>query len=385
MLNKLDPIELTLDLVRIPSITPVDAGALDIVEKSLNDLGFKTRRYKFEDVDNLYARFGEKAPNICFAGHTDVVPTGDLTKWSVPPFEGVIKDNRLIGRGAADMKSAIAAFIIATKRYLGKNPSPDGSISFLITGDEEGVAINGTVKILEAIEKEGEKIDHCIVGEPTCPKILGDMIKNGRRGSINCTISSIGTQGHVAYPDLAYNPIPPLLEALHIFQNHELDKGAEGFQPSNLEIVTIDVGNPATNVIPQKASARFNIRFNTNHSGQSLKTWIEGVCADINKKYNANLETEISISGEPFFTKPSPFTDVVQNAAKKVTGITPELSTTGGTSDARFIKNHCPVIEFGIVGATLHKIDENVEVKDIIALTDIYENILDNYFKIREW
>ncbi|MBN8649633.1 MAG: succinyl-diaminopimelate desuccinylase, partial [Caulobacterales bacterium] len=247
---------------------------------------------------------------------------------------------------------------------------------------EEGIAINGTKKLIAAIDNAGEKIDHCIVGEPTCPNILGDMIKNGRRGSINCKINSIGKQGHVAYPDKAINPIPALLEILYRLQNHKLDDGAPGFQPSNLEIVTIDVGNNASNVIPQSASARFNIRFNTNHSGKSLENWIIATCKEVQKLYNAKLELDIVISGEPFFTKPCDFTQLVQDATFEVTNIVPELSTTGGTSDARFIKNYCAVIEFGIVGATLHQINENVKIEDIYNLTKIYENILQKYFKI---
>ncbi len=377
----IDPLEFTKKLVNIPSITPIDAGALDLLQSELEKIGFICKRYKFEDVDNLYARIGNVAPNICFAGHTDVVPTGEISKWNDPPFIATEKNGNLYGRGTADMKSAIAAFVTACQNYLANNVLM-GSISFLITGDEEGIAINGTKKLIAAIDAEGEKIDHCIVGEPTCPNILGDMIKNGRRGSINTFIISKGQQGHVAYPDKAINPVPALIEFLNIIQNFKLDDGAQGFQPSNLEIVTIDVGNNASNVIPQNASARFNIRFNTNHSGESLKQWIISVRDEVQKNHNAKLELDIVISGEPFFTEPCNFTQLVQDAAFEVTNLIPQLSTTGGTSDARFIKNYCPVIEFGIVGATLHQINENVKIDDIYKLAKIYENILDKYFKI---
>ncbi len=380
--NNIDPVNFTIDLISCPSVTPIEGGALNLLEEVLKDLGFKTKRYVFEDVDNLYARLGDASPNLCFAGHTDVVPTGDLNKWNNPPFEAKIIDGDLFGRGACDMKSAIAAWVAAVQKYLTEIGAPKGSISLLITGDEEGAAINGTRKLLPAIAQDGEKIDHCIVGEPTCPEVLGDMIKNGRRGSINCTINSHGVQGHVAYPTLAKNPIPPLVEVLHLLQSHKLDDGAEGFQPSNLEIVTIDVGNPASNVIPENASARFNIRFNTNHSGNSLKQWIEKSCDDVNARMGAELKPDIAISGEPFFTKPCHFTDIIQDAAMEITGLTPELSTTGGTSDARFIKDYCPVVEFGIVGKTLHKINENVATKDIYALRDIYYKIIEKYFNL---
>lgn len=378
-MNKLDPLEFTKDLIKIPSVTPFDGGALDLLQSKLAQMGFVCKRYVFEDVDNLYARIGTSAPHICFAGHTDVVPTGDLAKWSNPPFEPIEKDGNLYGRGTADMKSAIAAFACAVQNYLSSYKLK-GSISFLITGDEEGAAINGTKKLIAQIDGEGERIDHCIVGEPTCPHILGDMIKNGRRGSINCTIKVHGKQGHVAYPDKADNPIPALLEILYLLQNHKLDDGAEGFQPSNLEIVTIDVGNPATNVIPSNASARFNIRFNTNHTGEGLKNWIIETRNIVQQKYSAHIELDIAISGEPFFTAPSKFTEIVQDSAFEITKHRPLLSTSGGTSDARFIKNYCSVIEFGIVGATLHQIDEHVKIDDIFKLTQIYEKVLEKYF-----
>lgn len=383
MANKFDPLILTQELVKKPSVTPIDAGAMDLLAEALSSIGFNVSRYAFEGIENLYARFGNNAPNFCFAGHTDVVPTGDLSKWRFPPFSATVADGTLFGRGSADMKSAIAAFVCAAQQYITEHGNPKGSISLLITGDEEGVATHGTVKLLAAIAAAGEKIDHCIVGEPTCRQALGDMIKNGRRGSLNCTITSIGKQGHVAYPNLAKNPIPAIIAFLHQVQNHVLDQGAAGFQPSNLEVVTIDVGNPASNVIAQNAVAKLNIRFNTNHSGESLSVWLRNVAAEAASKTGGELFLDIAISGEPFFTTPSAFTNIIQSATQKLTGTIPELSTTGGTSDARFIKSHCPVCEFGIVGATLHQIDENVEIADIYKLTEIYKEILAQYFEAK--
>ena len=378
--TQLDPIALACDLIRKPSVTPADLGALDVVERALADLGFQVKRYQFEDIDNLYARYGTTSPNFCFAGHTDVVPTGDLTQWSVDPFEAALRDGFLIGRGAADMKGGIAAFITATARFLAQNPNPKGSISFLITGDEEGLALHGTKRLLEAITAEGERLDHCLVGEPTNPDALGDMIKNGRRGSLNCTIQVTGVQGHVAYPHKALNPIRALIGFLSALQSHRLDEGVEGFQPSNLEVVTLDVGNPATNVIPERATARLNIRFNTAHSGASLTAWLRDQASQAERLYGAKIELNIHVSGEAFFTQPGLLTQIVQDACETVTGRRPELSTTGGTSDARFIKDYCPVCEFGLVGATMHQINERVQTSDIETLTEIYAAVLDRYF-----
>ncbi|MEN9856456.1 MAG: hypothetical protein RL186_703 [Pseudomonadota bacterium] len=376
----LDPIDLACDLIRKPSVTPADLGALDVVQRALEGLDFQVQRYVFEDIDNLYARFGDTGPNFCFAGHTDVVPTGDLAQWSVDPFDAALRGGLLIGRGAADMKGGIAAFIAATARYLAQNPKPKGSISFLITGDEEGVAINGTRKLLEAITQAGETLDHCLVGEPTNPEALGDMLKNGRRGSLNCSVIVTGVQGHVAYPHKAANPVRALIDFLAAVQNHELDQGAEGFQPSNLEVVTVDVGNPATNVIPETARARFNIRFNTHHTGQSLTQWLQDVAKAHAAAFGGTIDLDIKVSGEAFFTQPGLLTHIVQDACEAVTGRRPELSTTGGTSDARFIKDYCPVCEFGLVGATMHQINERVAVADIETLTQIYHRILIDYF-----
>jgi succinyl-diaminopimelate desuccinylase len=379
--TQLDPIALACDLIRKPSVTPADLGALDVVERALADLGFQVKRYRFEDIDNLYARYGTGSPNFCFAGHTDVVPTGDLTQWSVDPFEAALRDGYLIGRGAADMKGGIAAFITATARFLAQNPNPKGSISFLITGDEEGLALHGTKRLLEAITAEGEQLDHCLVGEPTNPDALGDMIKNGRRGSLNCTIQVTGVQGHVAYPLKALNPIRALIGLLSTLQSHCLDEGVEGFQPSNLEVVTMDVGNPATNVIPERATARLNIRFNTAHNGASLTAWLQDQASQAERLYGAKIDLNIHVSGEAFFTQPGLLTQIVQDACETVTGRRPELSTTGGTSDARFIKDYCPVCEFGLVGATMHQINERVQTSDIETLTEIYTAVLDRYFK----
>ncbi len=380
MTTLIDPIELACDLIRRPSVTPADLGALDIVQQALESLGFWVRRYQFEDVDNLYARLGDAGPNFCFAGHTDVVPTGDVAKWSVDPFEAALKDGVLIGRGAADMKGGIAAFIAATTRYLAANGAPKGSVSFLITGDEEGIAINGTKKLLAAITTEGQVLDHCLVGEPTNPDAMGDMLKNGRRGSLNCKVTVTGIQGHVAYPHKAANPVRALIGFLATVQSHKLDTGAQGFQPSNLEVVTIDVGNPASNVIPETATARLNIRFNTAHTGASLSSWLQEQASLANEGFEGKIDLDIMVSGEAFFTQPGLLTDVVQNACEAVTGRRPELSTTGGTSDARFIKDYCPVCEFGLVGATMHQINERVDVADIETLTQIYERILADYF-----
>jgi succinyl-diaminopimelate desuccinylase len=377
----IDPVAFAADLIRIPSVTPADLGALDLLQRALEGLGFVCKRYVFEDVDNLYARLGSATPNLCFAGHTDVVPTGDTSRWTTDPFAGVVEDGLLKGRGAADMKGGIAAWVSAVSAYLKAHGPPPGSLSFLITGDEEGVAINGTKKLLAAIASEGEVLDHCLVGEPTNPLTMGTMIKNGRRGSLNCTLTVTGVQGHVAYPHLAANPVRPLIAVLNRLIDHELDDGAPGFQPSNLEVVTVDVGNNASNVIPEVASARFNIRFNTAHTGASLSHWIESIVADVAAANPlCTITPSIMVSGEAFFTPPSSFTDLIQRAVRDTTGTDPELSTTGGTSDARFIKDYCPVVEFGLVGATMHKVDEHVAVADVLTLAKIYERVIEGYF-----
>ena len=380
----IDPVEFASALIKRPSVTPADAGALDTLQSGLKSLGFVCTRYPFGEgearVDNLYARLGRDAPNFCFAGHTDVVPAGDESKWNQDPFAGDIKDGQLLGRGAADMKGAIAAFVGSVSELLSSGWTPKGSISFLITGDEEGPAINGTKKLLVAIDEAGEEIDHCLVGEPTNPNQMGEMVKNGRRGSFNADITVTGKQGHVAYPHLGINPVPTLLGILNKLQSRHLDDGSEFFQPSNLEITTVDVGNPTENMIPETAKARFNVRFNVEHSGAALTEWLEGILAEARQGFDGTVEAEIRISGESFLTPPGKLTDILQDAAERVLGRRPELSTSGGTSDARFITNYAPVAEFGLVGATMHQVNERVDVADIKTLTAIYKNVLQSYF-----
>ena len=380
----IDPVEFASALIKRPSVTPADAGALDTLQSGLESLGFVCTRYPFGEgearVDNLYARLGTDAPNFCFAGHTDVVPAGDESKWSQDPFAGDIKDGQLLGRGAADMKGAIAAFVGSVSELLSSGWTPKGSISFLITGDEEGPAINGTKKLLVAIDEAGEVIDHCLVGEPTNPNQMGEMVKNGRRGSFNADITVTGKQGHVAYPHLGINPVPTLLGILNKLQTRHLDDGSEFFQPSNLEITTVDVGNPTENMIPETAKARFNVRFNVEHSGAALTEWLEGILAEARQGFDGTVKAEIRISGESFLTPPGKLTDILQDAAERVLGRRPELSTSGGTSDARFITNYAPVAEFGLVGATMHQVNERVDVADIETLTAIYKDVLQSYF-----
>ena len=380
----IDPVEFASALIKRPSVTPADAGALDTLQSGLESLGFVCKRYPFGEgearVDNLYARLGIDAPNFCFAGHTDVVPAGDESKWSQDPFAGDIKDGQLLGRGAADMKGAIAAFVGAVSELLSSGWIPKGSISFLITGDEEGPAINGTRKLLKAIADEGEVIDHCLVGEPTNPNQMGEMVKNGRRGSFNADIKVTGKQGHVAYPHLALNPVPTLLGILNALQSRHLDEGSEFFQPSNLEITTVDIGNPTENMIPETARARFNIRFNIHHSGASLTQWLEAILAEAREGFDGTVDVKMRISGESFLTPPGKLTDIIQDAAEHILGRRPELSTSGGTSDARFITNYAPVAEFGLVGATMHQVNERVDIADIDTLTAIYTDVLKRYF-----
>ena len=380
----IDPVEFASALIKRPSVTPADAGALDTLQSGLESLGFVCKRYPFGEgearVDNLYARLGTDAPNFCFAGHTDVVPAGDESKWSQDPFAGDIKDGQLLGRGAADMKGAIAAFVGSVSELLSSGWTPKGSISFLITGDEEGPAINGTKKLLVAIDEAGEVIDHCLVGEPTNPNQMGEMVKNGRRGSFNADITVTGKQGHVAYPHLALNPVPTLLGILNALQSRHLDEGSEFFQPSNLEITTVDIGNPTENMIPETARARFNIRFNIHHSGASLTQWLEAILAEAREGFDGTVDVKMRISGESFLTPPGKLTDIIQDAAEHILGRRPELSTSGGTSDARFITNYAPVAEFGLVGATMHQVNERVDIADIDTLTAIYTDVLKRYF-----
>jgi len=379
MSSLLDPLPLAQALIRAPSVTPVDAGALDTLSAALESLGFRVWRWTFGEVPNLYARLGTQGPNFCFAGHTDVVPPGDSAAWSTNPFAATIADGVLTGRGAADMKSAIAAFVCAVARGQQSQSALPASVSLLITGDEEGPAVDGTKRLLQAITDEGETLDHCLVGEPTNPSFLGETIKNGRRGSLNATLKVRGVQGHVAYPERAANPIRPLTAFLSAVQARVLDTGAPGFQPSNLEVTTVDVGNPTMNLIPAEASARINIRFNTAHTGASLSAWLNEECAKAASDFSGSLDLDIRVSGEAFFTEPGPFTDLLQDAVEASIGKRPELTTFGGTSDARFIKDYCPVAEFGLVGATMHQVDEHVDVADIEALTTIYERVLALY------
>jgi len=383
LIKIVDPLDLAQRLIRCPSVTPEDGGALDTLQKALIELGFECKRLAFDDddsppVDNLYARLGNKGPNFCFAGHTDVVPVGDMNGWTVDPFGAEIVGDTLFGRGATDMKSAIASFIAGTSEFLQKNGNDfGGSISLLITGDEEGPSINGTKKVLAWMKDVGEELDACLVGEPTNPKELGDMIKIGRRGSLSGSIKVYGVQGHTAYPHLAKNPLPTLAKLATLLSETPLDRGNEHFQPSNLQITSIDVGNTATNVIPASGQLRFNVRFNDQHTGESLMKWVEKKCESV----EADFDIEFRLTGEAFLTPPGKLSDILSNAVLGVTGKQPELSTTGGTSDARFIKDFCPVAEFGLISQTMHKVDERVIIKDIRHLTKIYEAVLDQYFK----
>ncbi len=370
----IDPVELARDLIRCPSVTPADAGAMAIVERALTGIGFSCRRMIFGGIENLYARRGTGGSNLCFAGHTDVVPPGEEAAWRHPPFEAALEGGTLHGRGAADMKSAIACFIAAASRRQAA-----GSLSLLITGDEEGEAEHGTKAVVAALQAEGELIHHCLVGEPTSVARLGDMIKIGRRGSVSAHVVVEGVQGHVAYPDRAANPAPVLVRYLAAVQARVLDKGYPGFQPSNLEITTIDIGNPAGNVIPARASARLNIRFNPAHTGASLSAWLRAQGEAVGQDFDGAVAVTPRVSGEAFLTEPGPFTTLVTGAVEAVVGVKPELSTTGGTSDARFIRALCPVVEFGLVGATMHKADEQVSVADIRMLTEVYERVVEDY------
>ncbi len=376
----LDALDLAQTLIRRPSVTPADEGAMDVLHRELERLGFICRRMKFGDIENLYARRGTARPNLCFAGHTDVVPVGDAGAWTQDPFAGEVKDGVLFGRGAVDMKSAIAAFTAAVAATLSRG-EPKGSLSFLITGDEEGPALDGTKKVVEALLAECEAIDHCIVGEPSSSVALGDMVKIGRRGSINAWFTVEGRQGHVAYPQRAANPIPVLVRLLGRLQDRVLDEGYPEFQPSNLEVTTIDVGNPGTNVIPARATARVNIRFNPGHRGADLAAWFEEECRLANEGFDGKVEVRAMISGEAFLTEQGPFTAVVADAVRETTGREPDLSTTGGTSDARFIRSLCPVVEFGLVGTTMHMVDERAPVAEIYDLQKVYERVIDLYFE----
>ena len=384
-MQKINELQLAKELMKFPSITPRDAGVMRFLEKKLKKIGFKTKILNFKEknfqpVKNLYARLGSKGPNFCFAGHLDVVPPGNIKDWTVNPFKPSIKKGHLIGRGANDMKGSVAAFVSAVSIFLNNNKSFNGSISLLITGDEEGDAVNGTKKVVDYLKKRKEKINFCLVGEPTNPNKLGEMIKIGRRGSLSGKIEIIGTQGHVAYPHRANNPSTIIIKILNELKNIKFDKGTKNFQPTNLEITKINIDNNADNVIPKTANATFNIRFNNKHSSGSIKKRINKILSKINKKNKSKFKVDYRVSGEAFLTKQNATTNMIQNVIKKITKVRPKLSTTGGTSDARFLKNISPCLEFGLVGKTMHKIDEAVSLKDLKKLTKIYANILDNYF-----
>jgi len=383
---RVDALSLARELIRCPSVTPADAGALDVLEQTLVSLGFQCWRLPFSDpdsptVDNLFARYGQGAPHYCFAGHTDVVPPGDIASWSVDPFAAEIVDDRLYGRGAADMKAAIACFVSAVDRLLrGQNDLISGTVSLLITGDEEGPAVNGTRKVLNWLADRGEALDGCLIGEPTNPNALGEMIKIGRRGSLNASIWIEGVQGHAAYPQLADNPIPRMARLVTELVETQLDEGTTHFQPSVLTITSVDVGNPAANVIPASAQVKLNIRFNDSHSYSSLRQWLDDHCRAIARTYR--METHCS--GEPFLCKPGTLARAIVGAVESLCGQAPELSTSGGTSDGRFIATYCPVVEFGMPGATAHKVNESIAVSDVDSLTAIYASVLERLFNTNE-
>ena len=379
---KIDPVSLTADLVRCPSVTPEEGGAIDLLEQLLEKNGFSCTRIVRGQVSNLFAKWGtgKNGRVFGFNGHTDVVPVGDLSSWTVDPFGAEIKEGYLYGRGATDMKSGVAAFVASAIDFVNNKP-PDGSIVITITGDEEGEAVDGTVAILDWMQQNDEKIDHCLVGEPTSPSQMGEMMKIGRRGSMNAKITATGTQGHSAYPDRANNPIVAMVKLLDKLESHQLDVGTEHFDPSTLAITSVDTGNKASNVIPAVTKAAVNIRFNDSHSGSSLVSWLKDEIEKVSAEYGIKFETDFKISGESFITPPGELSDLISEAVKKELGVTPKLSTTGGTSDARFIKDMCPVTEFGLVGKTMHAVDEKVETKQIKQLKEIYYRILEAYFE----
>ncbi|MDC1181247.1 succinyl-diaminopimelate desuccinylase [Candidatus Pelagibacter sp.] len=382
----INELQLARELIKFPTVTPIDAGIMKFLEKKLKTLGFKTKILEFKEknnkpVKNLYARLGNQGPNFCYAGHLDVVPPGNLKDWTVNPFKPSIKKGYLIGRGANDMKSSIAAFVSAVSNFVGNKRKFNGSISFLITGDEEGVAINGTKKVVDYLRKKKEKIDFCLVGEPTNPNKLGEMVKIGRRGSMTGKLTIIGVQGHVAYPQRANNPSTALVQILKELKEIKFDNGTKDFQPTNLEITKINIDNFANNVIPGLANAKFNIRFNNKHTSSSIKKKIDRIIKKISNKNKSKYKIDYSVSGEAFLTKPNKTTFMIRDIIEKITKIKPQLSTTGGTSDARFIRKIAPCLEFGLVGKTMHKVDEAVSLSDLKKLTLIYSNILQNYFK----
>jgi len=384
MTRPADPVAIARELLCCPSVTPVEGGALAYLERVLGGAGFTVHRPVFSepgtaDVENLYARIGTGAPHLCFAGHTDVVPPGDTAAWTHGPFAGEIASDTLYGRGAVDMKGAIACFVAAALDHVSAAGGPKGSLSFLITGDEEDIAVNGTVKLLKWAAERGETFDHCILGEPSNPQALGDAVKVGRRGSLNAVLVVTGKQGHVAYPHLADNPVRGLATLMVALMGEPLDRGTAHFDPSNLEFTSIDIGNRVVNLIPGEARARFNIRYNDTRTRDELKALVEQRAAAAAGTARWRIEWEPS-NADVFITKPGPFVDLVAGAVAEVTGRTPQLSTSGGTSDARFIKDYCPVIEFGLVGATMHQVDERTSVGDLVTLTAVYRRIIERYF-----
>lgn len=379
--SPLDAAQLTADLIKCPSVTPEEGGALQLLEKVLSGAGFACTRVDRGGVSNLFARWGDKgaARSFGFNGHTDVVPVGDEAAWSVPPFGAVEKDGVLYGRGATDMKSGVAAFVAAAVDFVAETP-PEGALILAITGDEEGDAVDGTTALLDWMDSNGERMSACLVGEPTCPERMGEMIKIGRRGSLSAWITITGVQGHSAYPHRACNPLPAMARLMDRLSSHSLDEGTEHFDPSTLAVVTIDTGNPATNVIPAECRATVNIRFNDAHDSASLTQWMQAEIDRVAEEFGVTGAMQVKVSGESFLTPPGPLSDLVAGAVKAETGVSPVLSTTGGTSDARFVKDHCPVVEFGLVGQTMHQVDERVEVAQIHQLKAIYARILRDYF-----
>lgn len=380
-MSNTDPIKLTADLIRCPSVTPIEGGALVLLEDLLKTAGFTCVRVDKGGISNLFARWGDKGATKTFGfnGHTDVVPVGDEAAWTHGPFNADIVDGVMYGRGATDMKSGVAAFAAAAIDFVQATP-PNGAIILTITGDEEGDALDGTTALLEYMDREGEQMDVCLVGEPTCPNEMGEMMKIGRRGSLTAWIEVTGKQGHSAYPHRAKNPLPAMARLMDRLASHELDQGTDHFDASTLAIVTIDTGNPATNVIPASCRGTVNIRFNDLHSGASLSDWLQTEADKVSADFDMPITMKIKVSGESFITPPGRLSDLVAKSVAAETGITPEMSTTGGTSDARFVKNHCPVVEFGLVGKTMHQVDENVPVKQISQLKNIYTRILKDYF-----
>lgn len=381
MTSPIDPVQLTADLLRCPSVTPIEGGALVLLEALLSDAGFTCTRVDRGEVSNLFARWGGKTNGRTFGfnGHTDVVPVGDEAAWTRGPFSGDIVDGWLWGRGATDMKSGVAAFAAAAIDFVHETP-PDGSIILAITGDEEGDALDGTVALLDWMQTNGEKMDACLVGEPTCPDKMGEMIKIGRRGSLVTYFAVQGKQGHSAYPHRANNPLPPMVRLMDRLASYELDQGTDHFDASTLAVTTIDTGNTATNVIPSQCRATVNIRFNDSHHSSDLVTWMQTEADTIAREFGVEITLKTKVSGESFITPPGPLSDLVAAAVQAECGITPTLSTSGGTSDARFVKDHCPVVEFGLVGKTMHQVDERVEVAQIVQLKKIYTRILRDYF-----